>query len=381
MRLPLFTLLTLASALVVDPSARLVCSENDPTDCYPKIFEPTDDWKVIRQGQEIPAGLHVRINMETLQKEAKLNSDDDSNENRQVEQVPAVVYQSNDVSTFDGAVNKIISVAQVSDQKKLLQDTSIDTAAETLVDLSHDLEYGVRLTQDPKIFLSIIEVAEAAGSSLEEKLFRLMGSSLRNNPEAIGNVLKYQKPDFIERLFDILENSSTSEVTRKRVLGIIQALSLNQAFKLEYLTFHGSRGIDRLVAIFPELDHSSQVRVVNLLEDSGLVSDTEKRQEEAPQLEFSSFLQSSLATNKVVAESQFQLYFNKLTELHQQNRDLQPTPNFLQWLAQEANTRVDNIKRLDMSPEDQQFNKNMLAARHEVFGNPNAMRKAYIDEL
>lgn len=373
-------LLAVASALVVDPSARYICSEEDSTDCYPQIFVPTEEWQTIRQGQEIPAGLHVRINMETLQKEAKLLSE---NEREPQAEVPAV-YETSDVSTFDGAVNAVLKFGdQVSaSSSKKLNEKDIDDAAETLVDLSHDLEHGVRLTQDPKIFTSILDIADSAGLDLTEKLLRIMGSSLRNNPEAIGNVLKLQNPQFINRLFDYLDDKSADEVVKKRVIGIIHALSLNNSFKLEYLSLQRGRGIDRLVSVFPELEHASQVRVMNILEDLGLVADLEKRQEESPQLEFSNFLQSSLHERKVVAEPQFQLYFNKLAQLHKQNKDLKPTPEFLQWLAQEANVRVEGHKDTrDVSPEHQEFDRQMLQARHEVFGNPNAMRKAYLDEL
>ena len=36
------------------------------------IFEPTSEWKVVEKGQYIPSGLHVRMNLQTGLKEAKL---------------------------------------------------------------------------------------------------------------------------------------------------------------------------------------------------------------------------------------------------------------------------------------------------------------------
>jgi hypothetical protein len=35
-------------------------------------FVATNEWKPIKEGQAIPKGLHVRLNLETGQKEAKL---------------------------------------------------------------------------------------------------------------------------------------------------------------------------------------------------------------------------------------------------------------------------------------------------------------------
>ena len=40
-------------------------------------FIPTHDWQVIKKGQSIPAGLHVRVDMQTGVKEAKLMDGDD----------------------------------------------------------------------------------------------------------------------------------------------------------------------------------------------------------------------------------------------------------------------------------------------------------------
>lgn len=40
------------------------------------IFEPTHEWKTVEDGQVIPPGLHVRMNMETGKREAKLMSEE-----------------------------------------------------------------------------------------------------------------------------------------------------------------------------------------------------------------------------------------------------------------------------------------------------------------
>lgn len=47
---------------------------------YSDVFQPTSEWQEIRPGQVVPSGLHVRLNLETGKKEAKLmdNQSDDS---------------------------------------------------------------------------------------------------------------------------------------------------------------------------------------------------------------------------------------------------------------------------------------------------------------
>lgn len=37
-----------------------------------EVFIPTTEWQVVKEGQSIPKGLHVRMNLQTGLKEAKL---------------------------------------------------------------------------------------------------------------------------------------------------------------------------------------------------------------------------------------------------------------------------------------------------------------------
>lgn len=50
---------------------QLVVDDSDST-TEEKLFEPTTEWKRIRDDETIPPGLHVRINLQTGEKEAKL---------------------------------------------------------------------------------------------------------------------------------------------------------------------------------------------------------------------------------------------------------------------------------------------------------------------
>lgn len=45
-----------------------------------EVFVPTEEWQEVLPGQQIPAGLHVRLNIETGKKEAKLLSEQPTTE-------------------------------------------------------------------------------------------------------------------------------------------------------------------------------------------------------------------------------------------------------------------------------------------------------------
>ena len=51
----------------------LICPNDNPSDCYPALFQPTIHFQKIRPNQSLPPGLHVRLNIQTGEKEARLN--------------------------------------------------------------------------------------------------------------------------------------------------------------------------------------------------------------------------------------------------------------------------------------------------------------------
>ncbi|MGH0142947.1 UNVERIFIED_CONTAM: hypothetical protein FKN15_076952 [Acipenser sinensis] len=47
-----------------------VSDDEDPEDL--EVFQPTDQWQELRPGQAVPAGSHVRLDLQTGKREAKL---------------------------------------------------------------------------------------------------------------------------------------------------------------------------------------------------------------------------------------------------------------------------------------------------------------------
>lgn len=102
--LSISVLLHAASSSIMDSMDEICVSE---VDCYPKLFSPTHgtyrmhycfrpnmqspsyisissnqlEFKVIRPGQILPPGLHVRVDMQTMEKSAKINVVGEGEEN------------------------------------------------------------------------------------------------------------------------------------------------------------------------------------------------------------------------------------------------------------------------------------------------------------
>lgn len=419
MKLQVSVLLSILLALLVNPieslivntDSQLICSPNNPTDCYPKIFEPTNEWQIVKEGQDIPAGLHVRLNMETSSREAKIL--DPSEEDAGANELMVNPEHNNDNEKSDEQVNEIqqkikefkqaqgrskVSTADLShfqsavDEIKLYngeRDTDrLSVALDTLIDLSHDIEFGAKLTQDPSIFKSLIKVSKEVDETLQEKIYRVMGSSLRNNPDAIDNVLSKQDASYVDDLFANL-NSGIPDVLNKRILGIIHGLTQNSHFNAKYFNTNGPNSrIDSLIEIFPSLGSQSQVRLMNIFEDLKLLDESHSNEKRAieetvdPKSQYSRFLQHLLSNNNVESEDQFKLYFNKLSEVHSNEKSLKPSKEFMEWLSKEAELRSKgNKERSSYTEEDKQFDQDLLRARHVIFGNPMGLRKALADEL
>lgn len=411
---------------IVDTSLKLICSPSDPSDCYPEVFEPSYEWQIIREGQHIPPGLHVRLNIATLQKEAKYVDPSEANSSGEI-----VVSQDQEDQDNKGdldnkkepetkeevrqEVQKMVeelrnrlkglkesakqkveartSLDTYTDSVRIVKDfptnsdvSDLDKAFDVLEDLSHDIEFGARMTLDNILFDNLLritsnEIADPRHLEFKQRAYQIMASSLRNNPDASNNLLENQKPEFVEQLFEELSERK-SGVTRKRVLGIIQGLAQNKYFASKYLNWNlKDSKMDVLISSFTSMSPESQGRVINIFEDLGMLDhdEIEKRSTLEPLAIFSNILQKRLYQNQANDEDEFRLLFQKLKEVHTENKDVKPSDEFIKWLADETEARKSKKKREEVSEQDAEYNRDFIIDAHEIFGNPKAARKALAD--
>ncbi|CAL3966334.1 hypothetical protein PZA11_003018 [Diplocarpon coronariae] len=212
--------------------ADLICSTSDPKDCYPHTFRPTKYFQPVREGQNIPPGLHVRMNIWSGLKEARLNipmegeegavdgvleipTDQLSTEQSiavvpqpdEEEQKPAIpkdapIYETagkippppptagDEVSTFQSAMIAVRMEAGV-----------FDSALDDLRDLSHDIYYGLEIVKDGPVLEKLIcltlgqgtEKLPAGENSRDHKAANILASSIQNNPTALKEVAGFGK--------------------------------------------------------------------------------------------------------------------------------------------------------------------------------------------
>lgn len=307
----------------------LICSPGNADDCYPRIFRATDVFHVVREGQEIPHGLHVRLDISTGLKEAKLNNPDE--QNPVLEGLPVansmVLVESEDggegvtsdqVRPPNGApeYEPIGKIKQPETESQAfydsltvlktlsLNDRPIDAALEILGDISHDIYYGLKITEDADAVKELLcmmssqimfardiddEVVKQAGSAAS-----IIGSALQNNQKALAEVEKSWEdisktpcagtdrtlsqavssmllPDTTATAEGTTSSSESSRLSlTKPKTAALRGLIKSPLIRDDFLNNGGTAQILRVLALErPELE-SAQQKLANMVMDSFL---------------------------------------------------------------------------------------------------------------
>lgn len=195
----------------------LICHTTDPKDCYPRVFQATDEFQTVHDDQEIPLGLHVRLNVWTGAKEAKINVPDEQNpalEGLPVDSAVVIVDpEQPDTPVIPSGAPAYEPVGKIKepengassfyDALKLLKNDGdksqgIDAALENLEDMSHDLYYGLKIAEDPEAVKALFcLMGEQSASTTEEgprprdhQAAMIISGALQNNPSALKEVAK-----------------------------------------------------------------------------------------------------------------------------------------------------------------------------------------------
>lgn len=212
-----------APALAKEPPSEkpsqpdLICHTSNPDECYPRVFQPTDEFQVVHSDQEIPSGLHVRMNIWTGQKEAKINvpgEADASLEGLPVDQGVVVVDpQEQDKPRIPKDAPKYEAVGKVKGPEhesaafyeglKMLKagivgpNNNFDEALDGLEELSHDMYYGLKIAEDPEAVKSLfcimsgpIPPSAPTEAPRDQRAAAILAGALQNNPAALKEIVK-----------------------------------------------------------------------------------------------------------------------------------------------------------------------------------------------
>ncbi|KAL9601397.1 MAG: hypothetical protein Q9219_002573 [cf. Caloplaca sp. 3 TL-2023] len=211
-------LCTRASVPSPQASIQLICHTDHGAGCYPKIFQPTEEFQSVHDDQQLPPGLHVRINIATGLKEARLNVPEprgtvttfsdlaiiDNSDLLGYEAEPlehptdrhedANTQKPMRVPSHDVGESVIFSESADVVKRHDPVDTSQLIAALTdLEDLSHSYQWGVTLAKDVDLSHRLFLLLLPSQRSLEIRSLAALvfGTAVGNNPAALGIALSH----------------------------------------------------------------------------------------------------------------------------------------------------------------------------------------------
>lgn len=303
----------------------LICHTSHASECYPAIFHPTEYFQRIHDDQSIPPGLHVRLDLTTGLKEARLNvpePDDapkadlvlidnppeaprngeqapllpDDGDVRDIETErhswrilapfmpgfddPAVLYDGLDKENFQLGKEAVLGSRNTQ---------SVLAAIDVLTELAHDLEWGVILTNDKVLSRTLLDYINSVPPTsidtistpieVQSASAQLVGIALQNNAEALeafsshfnhtvgnGNVRNPPIMAVRDALQDAMMRHEHDTVLQKRLLFLLANLSPSiEQLKL-FVKYHGLTENHLLKAfnptdISPGIDNRDVIRL------------------------------------------------------------------------------------------------------------------------
>ncbi|KAL8795543.1 MAG: hypothetical protein Q9195_001964 [Heterodermia aff. obscurata] len=207
-------------------STELICPTVHASDCYPSTFQPTEEFQIVKDDQALPPGLHIRMNLATGIKEARLNVPEPEDvhsdlvivekpddEDRHPEHIDVGIddcmessdipiqhdqivlgepsrvrqppFEPGEASAFDH------SMSQLRNSSAAVND--LNAALITLQDLCHSGNWGLKLTKDSNVtqFLVHIFLDVSQQLSFRSGAALLLATAIQNNPEALAAALAH----------------------------------------------------------------------------------------------------------------------------------------------------------------------------------------------
>ncbi len=310
-----------ASAPAHSPEAHteLICHTSHASECYPAIFQPTEYFQRIHDDQSIPPGLHVRLNLATGLKEARLNvpePDDAPMADLVLIDKIAHIPKDGKQGPYLDSSQKIIEGQDRERQKKPPSKLEIDdpfvplhesdesnyllaqrvviglaniqstlSALEFLTGLAHDLDWGITLARDADLSRTLVDYIDplsAGPLEVRSASAQLLGTAIQNNVEALEALLEcYTEVDGfrntpIMTVHAALKASMIGEesdtIFQKRLLFLLTNLSPSLP---QLQAFVSNGGLTTLLDLFgssevePGVDRRGKIRmkIANYLQD------------------------------------------------------------------------------------------------------------------
>ncbi|XP_037038908.1 nucleotide exchange factor Sil1 [Bradysia coprophila] len=188
-----------------------------------KVFVPTNEWKVIDEGQSIPAGLHVRINLQTGRKEAKLlDAEDRSEEKNSALMMSAVSHDDTERPNDDPTSTH----SRLKDALKNIPDEGFEYSEEKLKEITKKFrtyenikeefeEMNMKIKSDFQLMSDLLVKYQSIEDKLDLNEYRALFEDLDYLLHQIDNANDFVTAGGLDTI--ILPNLSNQTVPELRI--------------------------------------------------------------------------------------------------------------------------------------------------------------------
>jgi len=257
-----------------------------------EVFVPTDEWQEVINGQAIPAGLHVRINMETGKKEARIMQEESAGDDHGIkhealkEAMKKIKsdYKGGNDGEFDpskfrsmdqlkselGDVNMAVE-SDIQVMKKLFTQFKESQSDSEKADVIENLEYYVHQYDNALDFIQlegfkliVIPSLNSTDGNLRKQSCFLMGGAAQSNPQFQIAALE---AGFVDHFLRLTSLDPEPEVSTKAFFALS---SLIRNFPEAQNTFLRQGGMGVLIKIFEQENKSYEklkIKMLTLIHD------------------------------------------------------------------------------------------------------------------
>ncbi|KAJ1854664.1 nucleotide exchange factor sil1 [Coemansia sp. RSA 1822] len=251
-----------------------LCStdSNGLESCYPRVFNAATEFQPIKPGQEVPAGLHVQIDMGTGQRQARLIPLADTDAPKSVEVEGANVSTGQEVFAVmpshkdrtQELIDFIVSVGSLAVDRSA--DEQLVEMLDELKEISYDPRQAERLMRTPGAISALLQLSNPthtpfAWSATARRLSSItMGTMVQNSPELQGMAFR---AGAIPNLVHALRDERDAKTAGKHVFAL-SALTRGHALALEQFAHLGGLRILRSLNPLASSVYRGEADVANL---------------------------------------------------------------------------------------------------------------------
>ncbi|NXP18445.1 SIL1 factor, partial [Scytalopus superciliaris] len=233
-RVPEFALTKIEESDIKDDSGNEPVTEDDADPEDLEVFYPTHQWQTLRPGQAVPAGSHVRLNLQTGGREAKLpdteNGNRDTREGRRRKRLGKVDVDANSFTSQE-LKEALAKMKESEKAERKAQEEEVRKKFRPIEQLKEEFEkLNMKMETDYEIMVKLISKFNSSASTLDEKVAALY--DLEYYVHQVDNAKDFLSMGGLRLVIDGL-NSTEAALKEHAAFVLGAALSSNPKVQIE----------------------------------------------------------------------------------------------------------------------------------------------------